>query len=307
MGDPKDSLMRKIMPDHFKPLEIQDKEIFGLFFKEDPPQISELTFTNLFIWSHRYHPQWTQHEGCLLIIFKPDGTNPFGLPPTGAGNKAKALEILCHELGKISPEVRVCRVSKEFVNKYVDHDRYLSLLDRDNCDYVYRSYELIHLSGRKYHKKKNQLNKFLKNYQFEYRDLDMELVECFLDMQENWCRIKECAEKPELLYEDYAIYRALTYFEELSYKGGAIQIDSRIEAFSLGEALNLNTAVVHIEKANPELKGIYSAINQLYCSNAWPSMEYINREQDLGIEGLRRAKESYYPNHMINKYTVIPK
>lgn len=294
------------MPYSLKPLEIHDKEVFERFFREDPPQISELTFTNLFIWNHRYHPQWIQREGCLLIIFKPDGTNPFGLQPVGAGDKAEALEFLCRELGKISPEVRICRASEEFVNRYVDHDRYSSLLDRDNCDYVYRSPDLIRLSGRNYHRKKNNLNHFLKDYRFEYRNLDMELVECFLDMQEHWCRIKDCAEKPELLYEDYAIYKALTHFEELEYKGGAIQINSKIEAFSLGEALNPNTAVIHIEKANPEITGLYGAINQMFCAREWSGMQYINREQDLGIEGLKRAKESYHPHHMVNKYTVIP-
>jgi hypothetical protein len=126
-------------------------------------------------------------------------------------------------------------------------------------------------------------------------------------MQEDWCRIKDCAEDPGLLSEDYAIYKALTHFEELGYKGGAIQIDSRIQAFSLGEPLNPNTAVIHVEKANPYIKGLYSAINQLFCSNAWSGMEYINREQDLGIEGLRKAKESYHPHHMVNKYTILKK
>ncbi|MDB9823410.1 phosphatidylglycerol lysyltransferase domain-containing protein [Deltaproteobacteria bacterium] len=295
------------MSDDFKPVELRDKDTFDRFLKEDPPKISELTFTNLFIWEHRYHPRWAQWNNCLLIILNPHGSSPFGLPPVGMGDKSRALDILCDELEKISPEVKICRVWEEFLNKYVDHDRYSYILDRDNSDYVYSSLDLIQLTGRRYHRKKNLLNRFLKNYRFEYRALDMELVECFLDMQEHWCRIKECADKPDLLFEDYAVYKALTHFEELGYKGGAIQIDSGLEAFSLGELLNPVTAVIHIEKANPEITGLYCAINQLFCSNTWPGMEYINREQDLGIEGLRKAKESYYPHHMVNKYTVIPK
>jgi hypothetical protein len=107
--------------------------------------------------------------------------------------------------------------------------------------------------------------------------------------------------------EDYAIHQALTHFEELDYQGGAIQIDGKIEAFSLGEPLNADTAVIHIEKANPDIPGLYSAINQYFCTNAWSDMEWINREQDLGIEGLRNAKESYHPHHMVNKYTIRPK
>lgn len=295
------------MSDDFKPVELRDKETFKRFLREDPPEISELTFTNLFIWEHLYHPQWMEWNNCLFIILNPQKGPPFGLPPVGMGDKSKALDVLCNELKKISPEVKICRVCEEFLNEYVDNNRYSHIFDRDNSDYVYTTLDLIQLSGRKYHRKKNLLNRFIKNYSFEYRSLDMELVECFLDMQEQWCRIKECADKPELLVEDYAIYKALTHFEELGYKGGAIQIDSKLEAFSLGEVLNPVTSVIHIEKANPEIAGLYNAINQLFCSNSWSDMEYINREQDLGIEGLRKAKESYYPHHMVKKYTIMPK
>jgi uncharacterized protein len=296
-----------MLPDDFKPIDIQHKEIFDRFFLQDPPETSESTFTNLFIWRHHYKPIWLQRENCLLIILQPDVSLPFCLTPIGPGNKRKALDILCEQLKKLNPEVKVCRVSEGFVKKYVDHDRYVSFLDRDNSDYVYRTLDLIRLAGREYHKKKNRLNRFIKNHTFEYRHLDIELVECLLDMQEKWCRIKECADKPDLLAEDYAVYEALTHFEELDYQGGAIQINSTIEAFSLGESLNTNTAVIHFEKANPEIPGLYSAINQLFCSNKWSNLEYINREQDLGIEGLRKAKESYNPHHMVNKYTLSPK
>jgi hypothetical protein len=292
--------------DDFIPIEIQHKEIFSHFFLQDPPHTSELTFTNLFIWRHHYNPLWFQWENCLLIILRPQGIPPFCLPPIGPGNKGKALDTLCEHVKQLTPEVRVCRVSENFVEKYVDPDRYASLLDRDNSDYVYRSLDLIQLAGRKYHKKKNLLNQFTKNYVFNYRRLDMELVECLLDMQEKWCRLKDCADKSDLLAEDYAIYEALTHFEELDYQGGAIEINSRIEAFSLGEPLNTDTAVIHFEKANPEIPGLYSAINQLFCSNEWSNIEYINREQDMGIEGLRKAKESYNPHHMVNKYTLSP-
>ncbi len=296
-----------MLPDDFKPIEIQHKEIFNRFFLQDPPKTSELTFTNLFIWRHHYHPIWLQWENCLLIILKPEGISPFCLQPIGPGNKGKALDILCEQLKHITPELKVCRVSEEFAEKHVDHDHYASFFDRDNSDYVYRSADLIRLPGRKYHKKKNLLNRFIKNFAFNYRQLDMELVECLLDMQEKWCQIKECADKPDLLAEDYAIYEALTHFEELDYQGGAIEINSRIEAFSLGEPLNTDTAVIHFEKANPEIPSLYNAINQLFCSNEWSNIKYINREQDIGIEGLRKAKESYNPHHMVNKYTLRPK
>ena len=291
----------------FKPVEIQDREIIENYFIADPPEISELTFTNLFMWEHRYHPQWAQWEEILLIIFYPDDSSPFGLPPVGTGNKSESIDILFDKLDKLTLEAKICRASESFVNNYADPGRHEWVEDRDNSDYVYSTYDLIQLSGRKYHRKKNHLNRFLKNYQFEYSELNLELVECFIDMQEEWCQMKECVESPGLLAEDYAIHKALTHYEYLDITGGAIQVGGKIEAFSLGEKLNNDTAVVHIEKANPDISGLYAAINQLFCQNAWSEIEFINREQDLGIEGLRKAKQSYHPHHMIKKYTISRK
>ncbi len=126
-------------------------------------------------------------------------------------------------------------------------------------------------------------------------------------MQEDWCEMRDCEESSDLFEEDRAVYEALTHFDELDYTGGAIVIESKVEAFSLGEPLNPTTAVIHIEKANPAISGLYAAINQRFCQGAWSGMTYINREQDLGVEGLRKAKQSYHPHHMVKKYLVTPK
>ena len=288
----------------FKPIDIEDKALFLRYFSLDPPQTSELTFTNLFIWRHQHRPTWLLWKDCLLIIFQPKEARPFGLPPIGPGDKKKALDFLFQILVQVTPEARVCRVSQAFVEEVVEPNQYSITPDRNNSDYVYLTRDLINLSGRKYHRKKNHLNRFIKNNTFEYRPLDKDLVASFLEMQESWCQIRECVEQPELLSEDYAVHEALTHFEDLDYQGGAIIMDSRVEAFSLGERLNNETAVIHIEKANPNTPGLYTAINQLFCSNAWADMTYVNREQDLGSEGLRKAKESYYPHHMVDKHIL---
>ena len=291
----------------FKPIEIQDKPLLDEFLRKDPPQISELTFTNLFIWRHHYQPAWLEWEGCILIIFHPQKGSIYGLSPFGPGDKKSALDILCKEIAKQTADVRICRAGEEFVTNHVDPGKYAVVSDRENSDYVYLAKDLINLSGNKYHRKKNHLNQFIKNYAFEYHPLNRELVRRVLGMQEAWCQIRECVVKPDLLAEDFAVHEALTYFEELGYQGGAILINSVVEAFALGEALYGDTAVIHIEKANPDILGLYAAINQLFCLNAWSEATYINREQDMGVEGLRKAKESYYPHHMVDKYTLIPK
>jgi hypothetical protein len=293
--------------ENFKPLRIEDKPVFDQFFRENPPQISELTFTNLFIWRDHYRPLWLAEEECLLIVFRPKTGPLYGLAPVGKGEKRRALDMLCEEIGKVSREVRICRVGESFVKDHVDQQRYACLPDRDNSDYVYLTQDLITLSGNKHHRKKNHLNQFMKRYAFEYKPLDVNLVDQVLEMQETWCRMRECVENPELLAEDFAVHEALTGFDTLGYHGGVVLIDSRVEAFSLGEALAPDTAVIHIEKANPEIRGLYAAINQMFCKEVLSHFTYVNREQDSVVEGLRKAKESYHPHHMVNKYTVIPK
>ena len=236
------------------------------------------------------------------------GNEPlFGLPPVGRGDKIEALNFLMDYLREVSPDARICRVSDDFIEKHLDKNRYTIVEDRDNSDYVYLAQELAELPGNKFHKKKNHVNKFLKNYQFEYRRLDGELVERVLQMQEQWCELKDCLTNPNLLAEDRAVYEALTNHSSLGFTGGAILIDSKVEAFTLGERLNSDTAVIHIEKANPEIPGLYAAINRFFCEDALLEFTYVNREQDLGVEGLRKAKQSYQPHHMVKKFTLKPR
>jgi uncharacterized protein len=291
----------------FKQIELADKKVFDDFFAEDPPRTSELTFTNLFMWRYRYQPVWSARDDCLLIILRPVDQAPFGLPPVGPGNKEDALLRLSQKLQEVTPEPKISRVGKDFVDSYVDSDHYEIIYDRDNSDYVYLAENLIKLPGNKFHKKKNHVNRFTKNHDYEYQSLDDDLAKSFLELQETWCELRDCDENPALLHEDYAIYEALCHYRELGFKGGAISIDSKVEAFALGELLNPETAVIHIEKANPDVPGMYAAINQLFCEKEWSGVKYINREQDLGVENLRKAKESYYPDHMVEKYTLIHK
>jgi hypothetical protein len=291
----------------FKPIELNDKSLFESFLSQDPPQTSELTFTNLFMWRHRNRPVWQRWNDCLLIVLHPLDGPPFGLPPVGLGDKKAALDFLSKYLQDIAEQAVTGRVPKDFVERFVDPKQYSVHEDPNNSDYVYLAEDLINLPGNKYHAKKNHINRFMKEYEFEYRELYIDLVHCCLNLQESWCEVKDCGENPALMAEDMAVYEALKNYEELDYKGGVILIDSRVEAFSLGEMLNPETAVIHVEKANPEIPGLYTVINQLFCKEAWSQVKYINREQDLGLNGLKKAKESYHPHHMVEKFILRPK
>jgi hypothetical protein len=285
----------------FKPLSLEDREQITLCFRTSPPVTSELTFTNLFMWRHHYHFQWCFSADTLLIVGQTGDEPLFGLPPIGEGNLAPAFEQLLDYLGRRAQRPEIRRLPELLAQSYAGSLPLDVIPDPANSDYVYRTESLINLSGRKYHRKRNQINQFRKEYSYRYQSLERDLIEACLDLEEHWCRLRSCVENPALHSEEMAIRQALLHFDQLDCLGGVILVDEKVVAFSLGEELNPDTAVIHLEKANSEFTGSYAVINQEFCQNVWSGFTYINREQDLGEPGLRQAKLSYYPDHMSNK------
>jgi len=289
----------------FKKIRLEDKNLFEKFFAHSPPQISEYTFTNLFIWRNYYHFEWCLWNECLCILARPEGKQPFFLPPLCEGNPKECIKDLLLHLERQGISVTVQMVPEGLVNRYLKDCNYFEItLDRDNCDYAYLTEDLIKLEGNKFHGKRSHINKFKKNHLSHYKPLTPDLVSECLEMETEWCNLKHCEIFPSLAGEEKAIYEALKNKETLAFKGGVILINEKVEAFALGEQLNSQTAVIHVEKANPAFDGLYQLINQEFCMHEWKNFPYINREQDLGEEGLRKAKLSYHPHHLVNKYIV---
>lgn len=177
---------------------------------------------------------------------------------------------------------------------------------RGQWDYLYSAEGLATLSGNKFHKKKNLLNQFLKKYpDHVYTPLGLDCVEWALAMQEEWCYWNECPESAALMAENNAVFRVLSHWDQLpGLVGGVIWLEGKVVAYTVGEALTEDTLVVHFEKGTTSYKGIYQAINNLFVNDAGVKFTYINREQDLDDEGLRKAKESYNPVAYIEKNAV---
>jgi len=288
----------------FEAISLQHQILIEDFMRRNPPETSEMTFTNLFIWRHYYQFQVTLHQGFLTLLAQPPGTTPFFFPPLGKGDlQSWAFDCLTYLRDQGFPP-RIARIPESVFKEISNLPGLTSVLDRDNSDYVYRTQNLILLSGNKYHTLKNHINRFNKKYAWEYFPLTTDLVGECLDLQEEWCRLRQCLESPSLLSEEQAIIEAIKHKDFLNYRGGVIRVLGKVEAFTFGELLNPETVVIHIEKANPELPGLYSLIQQQFLEQEWSPIPYVNREQDLGIEGLRRAKLSYHPEFMINKYMV---
>ena len=181
--------------------------------------------------------------------------------------------------------------------------------DRDQADYVYESEKLITLAGKKLHGKRNHINKFKNTYgdDWSYEPIHKEnLEECF-QMALKWRNENGCDDDREKNAEMCVTLNALRLFEELELTGGLLRAGGRIVAFTLGEPVCSDTFVVHIEKAFAEVPGAYPIINQQFAEHACAGYQYINREEDTGSEGLRKAKLSYRPVFMVEKGMVTEK
>ena len=179
--------------------------------------------------------------------------------------------------------------------------------DRPNYDYIYLTQDLIDLSGRAYHSKKNHLNYFLKTYDYEYIEMTSDMADDAMKFKAEFNARKEVPEhEMEMLrMEEQAMEDVFRNLEKVGYSAGAILIDGKIEAIAIGGQLGRNTITEHVEKANVNYRGLYQAINNEFCRNVASKAKYINREEDMGIPNLRKAKLSYKPVKLLEKYIGV--
>jgi len=289
----------------FKPLELSDRDFIHPRVQAYHPTTSELTFTNLFIWRVCYHLSWCLTDDCLVFL-SDSPQDPWFFPPVGPSPRAdlcrRLLAWLKDERG--APDPRLERVDIRLREEAASTRGFRAEPRREHFDYVYATPDLISLSGGKYHSKRNHLNSFQRGHRHAYEPLRPAHLSACLDLADKWCEIKRCEEDMSLMEEWEAVKEALTHFQALDLAGGTMFVGDRLEAFTLGEKLNPDTAVIHVEKANPEIRGLYAAINQAFLEHAWQDLPWVNREQDLGEPGLRQAKLSYHPHHLEEKFTL---
>ena len=179
--------------------------------------------------------------------------------------------------------------------------------DRPNYDYVYKRQDLVDLKGREYHSKKNHLNYFNNNYEYKYVRLTSSMADDAMVFIDEFNRRKEIPEHEMVLLkmEEEAMRDAFNNIEKIGYLAGAIIINDKIEAVCIGGYLNKNTVTVHVEKANTNFRGLYQAINNEFCKHTPSNVKFINREEDMGIPNLRKAKLSYKPVKLLEKHIAV--
>ncbi|MBR0262147.1 MAG: DUF2156 domain-containing protein [Selenomonadaceae bacterium] len=285
--------------------------MFDKFFGARYCEHSGYTFTNFFMW-RKMRNYRRAIEDDVLYIFSGNEETFAAWQPIGAQDEmqdaiTKILRVAEENFGdKKFMFVVVEKIFAEELERY-PHAKFNITPERDNFDYVYLAQDLINLSGRKFHRKKNHLNAFKKEYpDAKYLPITEEIIPKCREELNVWAEIHKRANPDNAFieYEQAAIHEIFDHFDDFNLKGGAILIDNKVAAFTFGERLNSDTAVIHVEKADPTIRGSYAAINQNFVEHEWSDMIYINREEDMGVDGLRQAKESYRPIKLIEKFNA---
>jgi hypothetical protein len=287
----------------FEDVSLENKLAADWFFNQYPPEISEYTFTNLYVWRRTRHIKLSLLDRFLCIMAQGDDEKTYMMPPIGDGDLCAVAEKMLAFMEEQGHDPSFARVPEDTAQRLKECG-YQIKKDRDNSDYVYLVDDLANLEGRKYDGKRNRIKKCITEYNPQYEVITPDIIQECLQLQTEWCDVRHCDLRPGLASENVAIKEIFSHMEGLPVFGCAIMIDDKIEAFSLGEKLNTDTAVVHFEKANPDMDGLYQVVNQWFCQREMKDYIYVNREQDLGIPGLRKAKKSYHPHHKVDKYTL---
>ncbi|MGD8250941.1 MAG: phosphatidylglycerol lysyltransferase domain-containing protein [Desulfobacterales bacterium] len=262
---------------------------------------SDYSFVNIWSWAGAYNLKWSD-DGELIWLRQTDPETIFWAP---VGNW-EAVDWQ-NRLSGFDSGSRFSRVPEKLVDLWQSAvpERLKIEEARNHWDYVYRVEELAALRGNRFHKKKNLLNQFKKRYAYKFVPFSGKLIEEATALQDDWCTWRDCESDDILSSENHAIQKVLDAWSRLpGLLGGAILVDGFIVAYTVGEPLDDTTLVIHFEKGCTAHKGVYQAINQMFLESVQEMFTFVNREQDLGDEGLRKAKLSYNPSHFMKKFNV---
>ncbi len=286
-----------------------DASLYNQFFALSKTEISDSCLNSRVAWNSgfAYHKCIVDDTLCLIS----DGgifTSPHMTWPVGDMNLPTLQRIIdvispiFQERGWALRMMYIDEINLELVQALKDYDMAVSY-NRDFSDYIYDAQALRDLSGKSMHGKRNHVNRFMRTYpDFVYEQIQPEDRDEALGLVKAWCDEKEL-DCMDLTNSDYRAIRQLFLdFDKLDLYGGTIRVNGQLAAFSLGSLPRPDTAVIHFEKADAAYRGLYAVINKLTLDRTFPDVKYVNREEDMGIRGLRKAKKSYEPVRMIKKY-----
>lgn len=296
----------------FRPITAADADVLRSFTMESKCMNCDINVANLCSWQFFYHTEFAIVEGFLLLRFLLDGKVTY-MKPIGKGNLQHVLALLHDDARKLGDALRiacVCPCAQALMEESMPGSfSYES--DRAKADYIYLRESLVTLSGKKLQPKRNHVSKFKRLYpNYEYRPLTADLVPDCLRLGEEWCSTNDSHEQRAALAEQRMMAYALRHIDDLHILGGTLFVDGKMVAFTFGAHINRETFDVCVEKADTSYDGAYAMINNEFASRLPEEIVYVNREEDLGLEGLRKAKLSYHPELILDKmvavYTATP-
>ncbi len=292
----------------FSPLSLEGFARYEKLWDVCPVQSMDYAFVNL--WGWQEYNQLTWHFTDQLCWIQPqkihhenDTSLPLFWAPVGDWQHVTWEHEACLTQG--ATLIRVPEALAHILQEALP-ERVTIEENRDHFEYLYESESLAKLPGNRYQKKRNHVNGFKKAYgEPDYRVMDESILEDVLSLQDEWCKWHECANSPSLLAENTAINKVLSHWKEFPFLvGGALYVENTMVAFSVGEKLTGGVLGVHFEKGKCGYRGVYQTMNTLFVQKEGKECAFINREQDLGEEGLRHAKMTYLPADFLRKYTV---
>ncbi|MDD3134995.1 MAG: phosphatidylglycerol lysyltransferase domain-containing protein [Methanoregula sp.] len=287
----------------FQPVTLADRDFFTRHYALYPQMHSDNTFTNMVCWNHYAHYRFAYVNRNLILASTIDGITRFR-PPIGQRDPAllKALIRLASDVSDNEPVVLIDPDTAVWMREICCGMNLIP--DRNHFEYVYRAADLAELPGKQYLTIRHQINKFRRNCAYALEPITAENRKEVMSFLVKWCEWKGCENDPVLAHEKESIFFAVDHFNDLDIQGLMIRVNHEIAAISLYEPMNTETALVHFEKGLPDCEGIYKAINAETAALLATSFTYINRESDLGVAGLREAKQRYHPHHMVEVYSL---
>ncbi|MCL1848877.1 MAG: phosphatidylglycerol lysyltransferase domain-containing protein [Clostridiales bacterium] len=289
----------------FEPVSLGDKDRITSLLRMFPHnEASEYTFTNLFIWEGTDKIEWMEEDGFALFRTWPQGTLHYLIAYAEADRLHAALETAITTAAQAGQPFSMHSIPEWYRDMMMEcmPNRFRFEREARLDDYIYHSTDLISLAGKKYQSKRNHINRFMNVYgrRYAYAPYALHMADDCMMIYDHWLQTHQ---EPEALHgERESVRRALYHADVLDVVGGVILVDDKPEAFSIGERLNEEMAIIHIEKANLKIPELFSLINRDFAANAFSDLKWINREEDMGDEGLWKAKQSYHPARMIEKY-----
>lgn len=287
----------------YKVIDISDRQWITELLKKSDFRGCEYNFANNFAWHRLYNTTICRYKDFYI-----SRSQKYGLRytfPAGEGDYKDLFLTLKKDAEELDSPLIIGSVTDENLAIFEElfEGQYTVSCDESSSDYIYDAEKLRTLSGKKYHKKRNHLSNFYRN-NWTYSDMtEMDFVEC-IEFAVNSYNLNQAYDDESSVAEQFAINALMNYYNELELKGGVIRVDGKVEGFTIGDPINSDTFDIHIEKANAAIQGAYAAINNEFAKSATNGYTYINREEDLGLEGLRKSKRSYYPVIMLRKNVV---